>query len=40
MIDTNDTSEFWRYLFEYNKTERKYDGLLNFIEKFFRDYTV
>lgn len=40
MLDTNDNSEFWRYLYEYNKAERKFDGLLSFIERFYRDFSV
>ena len=40
VLDTNDQSEFWRYMYEYNKAERTYDGLLCFIERFYRDYDV
>ena len=39
-LDTNDFTEYWRYLFEYSKSERKFDGLISFIERFYRDYTV
>ena len=40
VLDSDDTTEFWRYLYEYTKSERKYDGLLSFLERFYRDYTV
>lgn len=40
VIDTNDRTEYWRYLFEYSKAERKFDGLICFIERFYRDYSV
>lgn len=40
VLDTNDKSEYWRYLYEYNKLERKFDGLLYFVERFYRDYTI
>ena len=40
LLDTNDQTEYWRYLYEFNKSERKFDGLLNFVERFYRDYAV
>lgn len=40
VLDTNDKGEFWRYLHEYHKADRKYDGIISFVEKFYRDYSV
>lgn len=40
MFDTNDKTEFWRYMFEYNRAERSYDGILCFLERFYRDYHI
>ena len=37
MIDTNDKTEYWRYLYERSSAERKFDGLICFIERFYRD---
>ena len=38
--DTNDKTEFWQYLYKKDTEENCEDGLLLFIENFFRDYTV
>lgn len=40
VFDTNDKTEFWRYMFEYNKAERSHDGILCFLERFYRDYHI
>lgn len=40
MIDTNDRTEYWRYLYERSTAERKFDGLICFVERFYRDYSV
>jgi hypothetical protein len=40
LLDTNDKSEYWRYLFEQNYTDNNPKGMLCFIENFYRDYSV
>jgi hypothetical protein len=40
VLDTNDKSEYWRYLHHYNVNDRKTTGLIVFIEQFYREYTV
>jgi len=38
VFDTLDKSEYWRYLYEYNDVERKFNGLMCFITDFYHDY--
>ena len=40
MLDTNDKSEYWSYLYDYDVTSKKANGLLCFIENFYREYSV
>lgn len=37
-LDTEDKAEFWKYLYEYNITDRNEDGILLFIANFYKDY--
>jgi hypothetical protein len=40
VFDTNDKTEFWRYMYHFTKLERAYDGILIFLERFYRDYHI
>jgi hypothetical protein len=40
VFDPNDKGEYWRYVYEYSKSDRQTDGILNFVCKFYRDYAV
>lgn len=40
MLDTNDKSEYWRYLYDQKTSDKNPIGLLIFIEQFYRDYSV
>lgn len=40
MLDTNDKSEYWRYLYDHKTSDKNPIGLLIFIEHFYRDYSV
>lgn len=39
MLDSNDKSEYWRYLYEHPEGDTNPIGILIFIENFFRDYS-
>jgi len=40
VLDANDKTEYWRYLFNNDLQEGTQLGLLVFIENLYRDYTV
>lgn len=40
VFDSSDRSEYWRYLYEFSAQDRRHDGLITFIENFYRDYSV
>lgn len=40
IINSQDKSEFWKYLYKYNPEEMKIYGMLAFVENLYQNYSI